>query len=404
MLKQRVDLTFKHNLKQGRHGWLRLTPAYSVKVVQEILDHARSPHHALDPFCGTGTTGLVCAERGISCDLVEINPFLAWFARAKTRNYSLEEITATEKFAQHIVATAKGTERTTDEFWIPPIHNIKRWWTPGRLTTLSQIFDALQHIRSEAQEPVADLLLISFCRLIMDWSNAAFNHQSMSFKSTSPSLFDEDERGLIFNDFLRLTQTVVKGAWSNLTGEAKILAGDSREISATTKGPYDLVITSPPYPNRMSYIRELRPYMYWLGYLADGRGAGELDWQAIGGTWGIATSRLQQWSANGIAIQHEGFENIIQRISENSPLLARYVHKYFIDIAQHLFGLKSVLAPSAQVYYIVGNSKFYNVLVPVEHIYASLLAQAGFRYIQIETLRKRNSKKELVEYCVKAEL
>lgn len=238
----------------------------------------------------------------------------------------------------------------------------------------------------------------------MDWSNAAFNHQSMSFKSARPSLFDEDERDLICNDFLRQTQTVMKGAWSNLTGEVKILAGDSREISAATKGPYDLVITSPPYPNRMSYIRELRPYMYWLGYLVNGRGAGELDWQAIGGTWGIATSRLQQWSANGVAIQHEGFENIIHRISENGPLLARYVHKYFVDIAQHLHGLKSVLAPGAQVYYIVGNSKFYNVLVPVEHIYASLLAQAGFRHIQIETLRKRNSKKELVEYCVKAEL
>ncbi|WP_322490103.1 hypothetical protein [Chloroflexus sp.] len=38
-----------------------------------------------------------------------------------------------------------------------------------------------------------------------------------------------------------------------------------------------LVITSPPYPNRMSYIRELRPYMYWLGYLNNGRDAGELD-------------------------------------------------------------------------------------------------------------------------------
>ena len=46
----------------------------------------------------------------------------------------------------------------------------------------------------------------------------------------------------------------------------------------------------------MSYIRELRPYMYWLSYLRDGREAGELDWKAIGGTWGIATSRVGKWS------------------------------------------------------------------------------------------------------------
>ena len=27
----------------------------------------------------------------------------------------------------------------------------------------------------------------------------------------------------------------------------------------------------------MSYIRELRPYMYWLGYLTDARQAGQMD-------------------------------------------------------------------------------------------------------------------------------
>ena len=35
--------------------------------------------------------------------------------------------------------------------------------------------------------------------------------------------------------------------------------------------------------------------MYWLGYLEQPRDAGELDWQAIGGTWGAATSRVAAW-------------------------------------------------------------------------------------------------------------
>lgn len=78
MISQRSDLTFKYNLKQGRHGWLRLTPAYSIKIVENLLERAGKPQLVLDPFSGTGTTGLVCAERGIACNLVEINPFLAW--------------------------------------------------------------------------------------------------------------------------------------------------------------------------------------------------------------------------------------------------------------------------------------------------------------------------------------
>ena len=55
--------------------------------------------------------------------------------------------------------------------------------------------------------------------------------------------------------------------------------------------------------------------MYWLGYLSDGRAAGELDWKAIGGTWGCATSMLNTWTPNGhgeIPFQH--FDRIIREI------------------------------------------------------------------------------------------
>jgi hypothetical protein len=42
-LQQRADYTHKANLKTGRHGWLRLTPAYGVKVVEQIMDQFSDP-------------------------------------------------------------------------------------------------------------------------------------------------------------------------------------------------------------------------------------------------------------------------------------------------------------------------------------------------------------------------
>ena len=39
-LRQFEHLTFKGNLKATRYGWLRLTPAYSVHLVAEILEGA----------------------------------------------------------------------------------------------------------------------------------------------------------------------------------------------------------------------------------------------------------------------------------------------------------------------------------------------------------------------------
>ena len=50
-LRQRADYTQAFNAKTGRHGWLRLTPAYSVKVVEEILSDCDEGVNVLDPFC-----------------------------------------------------------------------------------------------------------------------------------------------------------------------------------------------------------------------------------------------------------------------------------------------------------------------------------------------------------------
>jgi hypothetical protein len=54
------------------------------------------------------------------------------------------------------------------------------------------------------------------------------------------------------------------------------------------------------------------------------------------------------------------------------------------------------------VHYIVGNSKFYDVLVPVEEIFASLFEAAGWTRVGVRVLRKRSSKKELYELVVTA--
>lgn len=400
MTDTKRDLTFKGNVDRGRHGWLRLTPAYSVKVVHSILDEIGQTAHVFDPFSGTGTTGLVCAERGLRCDLIDINPFLVWFATAKTTNYSLDDIQAARNGVSRIVVALADDHRENNS-WVPPISNISRWWSDQRLSALSHVYGEINH-QFPGSSRAKDLLLVAFCRLVIEWSNAAFNHQSMSFKEHSGDLFSFAEQDMIYSRFSALTQAILSSASAPVKGIVRAAQGDARKVPLPPDDLYSCVVTSPPYPNRMSYIRELRPYMYWLGYLNEAREAGELDWQAIGGTWGIATSKLNAWQPNGTSPAYPGFNALIAQIAENSPLLANYVHKYFVDIAEHIRNLLPTLAPGARLFYIVGNSKFYHTLIPVEQIYAHLLGQLGCEEITVETLRKRNSKKELFEYVVSA--
>lgn len=143
--------------------------------------------------------------------------------------------------------------------------------------------------------------------------------------------------------------------------------------------------------------------MYWLDYLDNGRDAGELDWQAIGGTWGCATSNLNRWKPDPqIKVPFDHFYGLLADIAAHSLLLARYVHKYFEDMVVHCRELFTVVRPHGTIHYIVGNSKFYDVLLPVETIFASLFQAAGFVDIDIRVIRKRSSKKELFEFVVSA--
>ncbi len=391
---QNAQYTFKYNSALRRHGWLRLTPAYSVRLVEEILEQLDyRPQRVLEPFSGTGTTELVCAELGIPSFALEINPFLVWLANAKLGFYS-------ENNVADFLAAAKGIAQNIESFEpapLPPIHNINRWWSPPQANALSRLKSAIHSVRDEA---VKTLLTVAFCRTIIESSNAAFNHVSTSFKEAAMSLFAMEESASEM--FVSDCRMIAESARANPKAQGKVILHDSRHIPLDYADSFDTVITSPPYPNRISYIRELRPYMYWLDYITSSEQAGALDWQVIGGTWGKATSSLSTWKSGGTLPQYvyNIAGDIARAQNKSSALMANYVLKYFEDIFEHLSSIYSALLSCGRVFYIIGNSSFYGITVPAERIYADILAMAGFCNIECRTVRKRNCNKKLYEFVV----
>lgn len=383
-----ASVTFRGNLRSTRHGWLRLTPAYSVELVRQLLAaRARPDLPVLDPFCGTGTTLVACAELGIDCRTVDINPFLRWLAEAKSRAYSGADIRKAQQLVDDMAERARGGR---EREWVPALHRIEKWWDDRTLAALSRAFAVLRGRRGKAR----DLAALAFCRTLVDAGNVSFAHQSMSFRSRAAR---SDVAALLEAALAALLPAAVEPV---SPGASRVLLADSRELGAVLpRNSCGSVITSPPYVNRMSYIRELRPYMYWLGYLDDGRAAGELDWRAIGGTWGVATSNLSRWRpAESLGLR--GLAAVVGAIEQSSPLLARYVERYFCDMDRHVRGLVEVLASGGRAEYVVGNSKFFDVVVPAERLFAELFRRHGLVKVKTRVLRRRTSKKELFEYLV----
>lgn len=372
--------------------------------MRALLADATADDRVLDPFSGTGTTAVLAASLGVPADAVDLNPFLVWLGNLKL---SPDDATTPASVAGAAAAALAEAGTPGAPCWLPDLHAIEKWWDAATLRALGTLAHAVD--ASGPRGLAGELLRVAFCRVAIQTANVSFGHQSMSFRKTTgppdPAPDHAAARTRLAGLFRDAACDVAGGLAADCPrAPAHVYLGDARDLAAALPDRhYTRVITSPPYPNRMSYIRELRPYMYWLGYLRDGRQAGALDWQAIGGTWGAATSLLGTWTPpDGPPLPSTRLHDAVTAITADHALLGRYVHKYFVDVDHHLQSLRAVLATGARCHYVVGNSKFYETLLPVEDIYADLLRAHGFLDVEVAMLRKRTSKKELFEYVVSA--
>jgi hypothetical protein len=289
-------------------------------------------------------------------------------------------------------AMARAASARSAQGWVPALHRIEKWWDEETLAALSRAFAEIRGKRSKAR----DLAALAFCRTLIDVGNVSFRHQSMSFRA-------REQSQSVAQHLRAALAALLPAAGQPMPGDdVSVLVGDSRQLPRLLpEKSVGSVITSPPYVNRMSYIRELRPYMYWLGFLDDGRQAGQLDWNAIGGTWGVATSLLSGWRPER-ELGSRKLGSIVRKIDAHSPILSRYVERYFCDMDQHVAGLARVLARGGEAHYVIGNSKFFDVMVPAEALFAESFERHGFGSVKVKTLRRRTSKKELYEYLVSA--
>jgi 16S rRNA G966 N2-methylase RsmD len=396
-LTQRLEYTSRHNVSLGRHGWLRLMPAYSARLVDELLAESKVTDVILDPFGGTGTTALLAASKGRYAVSLDINPFLVWLARAKLAMYSLDELRQVRE-AQR--AITRSLDKRAESLEVsPPIHGIERWWSDEDVELLRRLKGGIRS--AEVSTQARDLLLVAFCRVIYDRAKLTRRHPSLSFRTPTP---EQAVLPLAAEPFLDAITAVLPAAADNPYVAAVSECCDARDLSNLTPRSIDIVITSPPYPNRVTVIRELRPYMYWLDYLKNSTDSGALDWRAIGGTWGAATHRLKTWELPPTANVPPMILAIAKKVAATrkpaAKIMANYILRYFADMTVHVEALASVMRHGGRFHYVVGNSSFYGNVVETEKALMHIFVRAGFVNVRARALRKRTSKTELFEYVV----
>ena len=404
------DVTFQGKMNLPIHRWYRLTPSFSPKLANDLADHfcLTEQDLVLDPFSGVGTVPLCMKYRGISAWSVEINPYLQFVGSIKTRTYS--DVSAAERefdrfFSQYKAALSevpfqespdKYLERNED--FIPKISNVGRWWSKGNLAQLVCLRQVVGDFEADTKTHF-DLIRMAVLAILIPVSNAKHNHVSLSFAASPLKTVSVlDALRLKLNEILDDLCSVQSLPDASVT----VYAGNSKKLSKilpTDRQP-TAVITSPPYPNRFSYARETRPHLFFFEFVTQAKEVGQLETDAIGGTWGKATSVL----SNGIEPCHDvvatELNPYLPDIQEGGNLMAYYVIKYFNDIYTHASELARVCHDSVRLAYVIGNSKFYENHLPSDEILAAIFRHHGFKLDSIERMRRRQSKKDLYESVV----
>ena len=399
--------TFKAGLAAKIHRWFRLTPSFGPDLVCEMLNKldCKNGNVVLDPFSGASTTLIESALQGYDSYGFEINPFLHWVGTVSLRwNIDKNELTDTlngivNKFEEDSLRI-NFDNLADNNLEIPKIHNPLRWWRKDVLTSLLILKNAIK--TQSGNKDVQEFFLLALAGvLIPDLTNVTLGRLQLHFIIRDDDFIDT------INIFKKHALTMIKDVsdvqqLENI-GDAKLFNIDSLNPNIDNFKPINCVITSPPYPNRYSYVWNTRPYLYFFDFFNSPKQASELDKSTIGGTWGTATSVL---SKGIVSPEFQFLEEIVVPVTEQirieDNLMANYVIKYFNLLAAQIHAMEKLPQNNLRCAYVVGNSRVKGVYVETDVILAKIFSELGYRIESVERIRKRHSGKDLHESIVYA--
>lgn len=402
--------TFKGGQVARVHRWFRLTPSFGPELVDGMLTRmgAELGAHVHDPFAGASTTLIQCKLRGYETSGVEINPLLhfvgttclEWDLNPSKLTGLRRELTARFLDAQNTHANKSIDELEMD---IPPIHNVYRWWRADVLKDLLILRHCIDSLMGSTKEKnFFHLCLLGI--LVPDLTNVTLGRLQLHFIDRTHDLIDvwdafsrHLERMLEDVNYLHSLAELPQTKSNLWNADSTLLRGVSFDR------PIEYVVTSPPYPNRYSYVWNTRPHLYFGRFFTEKHEAGTLDMATIGGTWGTATSCLAkdiiQPTCSAV---DKHISPIVAQIRTEDPLMANYLMKYFNLLTTQIRVLLHHATPELRVAYVVGCSWLKGVYVETDVLLAHIFEELGFSLDGIERFRQRHSGKDLHESIVYA--
>ncbi|MBU0953175.1 MAG: site-specific DNA-methyltransferase [Nanoarchaeota archaeon] len=329
--------TFTPNRKLPVYNWLYYKEGYARDLVWTLLDRFKLNGPLLDPFCGSGTTLLACAQRGIPSVGYDVQSVALLASLVKTTPYDRDTLKA--------IADALLSERFVPEPG-PVLPIMKRAFSKHNLADVLFWKKQVDQVKNPACRNFFLLALIT-----------AAMKGSWLFKDGGVLKVKKRPVAPVKLLFKRTVRKWIKELGTqDLRAPARVVAQDARHI----EGRYENVITSPPYLNNIDYTKVYQVENWFLG--------------ATG-------TPIRSWIGN------EG---------KQLPLLKKFdlpyaAHAYFSDMNTVLKEMHKALVPGGRAALVVGNAYFAPLEqhVEVDFILSFLAEKIGFSIEEIGVLQER---------------
>jgi len=249
----------------------RLHP-YLGKFVPQLAEalltrYVPAGGRVLDPFAGSGTTLVQALESGYDAAGADVAGFNALLMRTKLRRYNLDALRRDLRWAHEQVEAFTPTGRQPAE----ATEYVRAWFAPAAA-------EELLHFRSLVdQVGHADVLRVVLARAArsarrtthfdLDFPREPQTEEYWCFKHRRTCRpVDVARRFLLRYTTDTLDRIEAFAAVRDEGRVAEVLHGDARQLEL--RGPYDGVVTSPPYPGLIDYHEQHR-YAYELLGLED---------------------------------------------------------------------------------------------------------------------------------------
>jgi DNA modification methylase len=377
---------FTTSLQYPIHRWYYYKEGFSPILVENLVKNIASKECiVIDPFCGGGTTPLVCMYKSIPSIGLEVNPFSSFLSKVKTRKYEKEDLISFQKHVEKI-RNISGKPSIAG----PKISLINKLFEPY---ILDELLLYKEYILSVSNDKIRDLLMFGWLAILEDLSNYRKAGNGLKLKSSL-------HRKVLLDKFLQ-RPTVVR---DKLLAKYKIMLEDLRKsiqnqnisepiihdpsISALEMDsviPEDSVfmsIFSPTYANCFDYC-EIYKVELWMGdFVKSYSDLKILRQRSI-------RSHLNRELGNPTYRNH-ALEEILSHIHDKKlwdkkiPVMLR---GYFEDMHQVFKAHLNVLKGGGKMVVVVGNSAYGGVVIPTDLIFCEIAESIGFEVIRIDVVR-----------------